>query len=379
MNVQAFLQQQTAVSFTRPIWFTVLPQEPEEPPTSGLRSTMQRATRQVGLFKKQTGSMGMFGLVTLVVEPLVDTHFILFENGVAADRLPREVVPAVLEGIWLAAQAAKLPASGHETAVVGFRVTVIDAVYHEVDSNRQSFVFAARLALQQAFAAAGLQPWTGTLTREPPVLNDQPLSDRVAAYRQQFVKLVDGVKTAVSHYLIAEADFQEEADGLFVQQPGDIAHVVQVVARWHGHLRLRLGVLVPAAGQLITGQTTMTELVDMFYGGIYWVLLPNDDSAPWPLDLDADPAVTATSVVTALAAAWPPFWKAWPSIAAIFQAAESGLLTLGDTRTAALLHVVGQTQAALTLLDDRIAAYEAQGEYLYFRNRLLVLRDKIKG
>jgi len=231
MNVQAFLQQQTAVSFTRPVWFTVLSSEPEAPPTPGLRSTLKRATRQVGLFKKQTGGMSMFGLVTLVVEPLPDTHFILFENGVAADRLPREFVPAVLEGIWLAAQTVKLPVSGQETAVVGFRVTVIDAMYHEVDSNRRSFVFAARLAIQQAFAAAGMQPWVGTLASEPPVLNDRPLSERVAAYRQQCVELVDAVKTAVSHYLIAEADFHLEADGLFLQQLGDIAHVVQVVAR----------------------------------------------------------------------------------------------------------------------------------------------------
>jgi elongation factor G len=64
--------------------------------------------------------------------------------------IPRQFVPAIEKGI----QEARMRGYVAGYPVVGFRATVYDGSYHDVDSNELSFKMAGRLAFRDAMSRA---------------------------------------------------------------------------------------------------------------------------------------------------------------------------------------------------------------------------------
>src|SRR5690606_12805664 len=99
--------------------------------------------------KKQTGGSGQFARVIIALEPIEQTSESAtyeFENKVTGGRIPREYIPSVDQGAQDAMQYGVL--AGYP--LVGIKVTLLDGLYHEVDSSEMAFKIAGSMALKEA-------------------------------------------------------------------------------------------------------------------------------------------------------------------------------------------------------------------------------------
>ncbi len=124
-------------------------------PRVAYKETITTATEAQGKFVRQTGGHGQYGHVVLVVEPLLtkDGHRRLemkFENRTGADKIPRQYVAAVEQGVKDALSCGAL--AGYP--VVGVKVTLIDGSFHSVDSSDLAFEQAAAIAVEKAIRQA---------------------------------------------------------------------------------------------------------------------------------------------------------------------------------------------------------------------------------
>ena len=266
---------------------------------------------------------------------------------------------------------------GEDVAAAGLAVLIVGAQIHEIDSRPLSFRLAARLGLRDCLANAELRPRVGILAEEAPELETGAWLARCAAYRMQFASLVAGMEGAAAQRL-ERAGFYVAETGLYVRDQGAVRHVVQFRPRWEGQLTIRLGVIVPTAAELLTGETLPARQADRFEAGITWstlaALLP--DGPDWSLDVYADPAQSGARVAAALAAVGLPFLARWDSAEMILGAAAAGEFVLGTRRTAALLHLTGRSDEALALLDAALADPQALP---YFERALRALREEISA
>jgi elongation factor G len=95
---------------------------------------------------RQTGGKGMYGDVTLLVEPLEPGAGFEFENKSVGGAVPREFIPAVEKGVEGAMENGVI--AGYP--VVDVRVTLLDGSYHEVDSSEMAFKIAGSMAFKEA-------------------------------------------------------------------------------------------------------------------------------------------------------------------------------------------------------------------------------------
>lgn len=341
--------------------------------------TPARAIRHLALLKKQTGGIGLFGQLTFVLEPLPETSLILVENGAGPERLPVEYWPAVVEGVWRAA-AKSTDENGRLVTVIGFRLLIIDATHHLVDSNTRSFMLTAANGLRTALTQTSLRRWKGAPTHTPPVLRSPSLSERAETFRHQFTQLVETVTAYCETAVLIPHAFTLVMPGVYVQRVNDLLHVLSFSARWHADLRIQLKVIDPQTAELLTGHTAVEAWIDSFYGSLMARSL--DDLLPgppeWSFDLAANPTQTAAAIAHDLARYGLMFLESWGSKTAVLAKAEAGEFTLGSERTAALLHSNGQTAAAITLLNAEITRLQPDPHHTYFVNRLVTLKQKIE-
>ncbi|TMJ46909.1 MAG: hypothetical protein E6G85_29680 [Alphaproteobacteria bacterium] len=118
--------------------------------TAGQYEVITRTADATFVHKKVIGSGGEFAIVSLRLEPLPGGSGVQFINEVTENLLPTRFVEGVREGIQEAAKVGVI--AGHP--VVDLRVTLIDGKYHNVDSNRRTFSFAARGAFWDALRKA---------------------------------------------------------------------------------------------------------------------------------------------------------------------------------------------------------------------------------
>ncbi|HET7225875.1 MAG TPA: elongation factor G [Candidatus Eisenbacteria bacterium] len=97
-------------------------------------------------FVRQTGGKGMYGDVTLKVEPNEPGKGFEFENEIVGGAIPKEFIPAVEKGVEEALRNGVL--AGYP--VVDIKVTLLDGSYHEVDSSEMAFKIAASMAFKEA-------------------------------------------------------------------------------------------------------------------------------------------------------------------------------------------------------------------------------------
>ena len=144
------------------------------------RETITKMARADYRHKKQSGGVGQFGEVHLIVEPYADgmpdpTSFkingqefkmnikgkeeidlewggkLVFINSVVGGAIDMRFMPAILKGVMERMEQGPLTGSYARDV----RVIVYDGKMHPVDSNELSFMLAARNAFSAAFREAG--------------------------------------------------------------------------------------------------------------------------------------------------------------------------------------------------------------------------------
>ncbi len=115
-------------------------------PQVAYRETITQRAEARGRFVRQTGGRGMYGDVTLVVEPLEPGRGFEFENEIVGGVVPREFIPSVEKGVEEAMENGVV--AGYP--VVDVLVSLIDGSYHEVDSSEMAFKIAGSMAFKEA-------------------------------------------------------------------------------------------------------------------------------------------------------------------------------------------------------------------------------------
>ncbi|CAN5506335.1 elongation factor G [soil metagenome] len=116
------------------------------------RETIRKSAKAQGRHKRQTGGKGQFGDCWIEIEPLADGGEFAFESRVVGGAIPKGFLPAIEKGVREAMARGVLAGF----PLVGFKATVYDGSYHDVDSNEQAFKTAGSLALRAAAENAGV-------------------------------------------------------------------------------------------------------------------------------------------------------------------------------------------------------------------------------
>jgi len=115
-------------------------------PQVAYKETIRQTARGVGKFVRQTGGHGQYGHVEIELEPAEAGGGYSFECKVGQDRIPKEFVNSISQGIQEAMKTG---------VVMGYPLTdikasVIDGSHHDVDSSELAFKIAGSMALQEA-------------------------------------------------------------------------------------------------------------------------------------------------------------------------------------------------------------------------------------
>jgi elongation factor G len=108
------------------------------------RETIRKPVKVEGKHKKQSGGHGQYGHVWINLEPLVDGEF-EFSEEVFGGAVPKQYFPAVEKGIREAMAEGVL--AGYP--VTGFKATLCDGSYHNVDSSEMAFKLASIIAFRK--------------------------------------------------------------------------------------------------------------------------------------------------------------------------------------------------------------------------------------
>ena len=110
-------------------------------PQVAYKETIKKAVDQETKYARQSGGKGQYGHVKIHVEPNESGKGYEFVNAIVGGAIPKEYIPAVDAGIQGAMNAG---------VVAGFKVTLYDGSYHEVDSSEMAFKIAGSMAFKEA-------------------------------------------------------------------------------------------------------------------------------------------------------------------------------------------------------------------------------------
>lgn len=120
-------------------------------PQIAYRETITKAAEGEGKFIRQSGGRGQYGHACVEIEPNEKGKGIEIENKIVGGTIPKEYVPAVINGIEEACRTGVY--AGYQ--VIDVKIAVTDGSFHEVDSNELAFKMAGIFALKDAFKQAG--------------------------------------------------------------------------------------------------------------------------------------------------------------------------------------------------------------------------------
>lgn len=120
-------------------------------PQIAYRETITKAADGEGKFIRQSGGRGQYGHACVKVEPNEKGKGVEVLNEIVGGTIPREYVPAVMDGIHEAIKSGVY--AGFQ--VIDIKVSIVDGSFHEVDSNELAFKMAGIFALKDAFNGAG--------------------------------------------------------------------------------------------------------------------------------------------------------------------------------------------------------------------------------
>jgi elongation factor G len=120
-------------------------------PQIAYRETITKACDGEGKFIRQSGGRGQYGHACISVQPNEKGKGVEVENKIVGGTIPKEYIPAVIDGIEEAIKGGIY--AGYQ--VIDIKVQVTDGSFHEVDSNELAFKMAGIFAMKDAFKKAG--------------------------------------------------------------------------------------------------------------------------------------------------------------------------------------------------------------------------------
>jgi elongation factor G len=119
-------------------------------PQIAYRETITKPAEGEGKFIRQSGGRGQYGHACVQIQPNEKGKGVEVENKIVGGAIPREYIPAVIDGIEEAIKGGVY--AGYQ--VIDIKVQVTDGTFHEVDSNELAFKMAGNFALKDAFKKA---------------------------------------------------------------------------------------------------------------------------------------------------------------------------------------------------------------------------------
>jgi tryptophan synthase alpha subunit len=113
---------------------------------AGHSETIHGVAEGKGTYSRQLGGSGNYGEVKVRVEPNVPGKGSEISNVIKAGTIPEGYIRAIKEGIEDARKTGVV--AGKE--MVDIKVSLLDASYHEADSNEMSFKIAGAMAFKEA-------------------------------------------------------------------------------------------------------------------------------------------------------------------------------------------------------------------------------------
>jgi elongation factor G len=120
-------------------------------PQIAYRETITKEAEGEGKFIRQSGGRGQYGHACIKIQPNEKGKGIEVTNEIVGGTIPREYIPAVIDGIEEAIKSGVY--AGYQ--VIDLKAQVTDGSFHEVDSNELAFKMAGIFALKDAFKKAG--------------------------------------------------------------------------------------------------------------------------------------------------------------------------------------------------------------------------------
>jgi len=115
-------------------------------PQIAYRETVTKAAEGEGKFIRQSGGRGQYGHACITLAPNARGKGVEIENKIVGGAIPKEYIPAVIDGVEEAIAGGVL--AGYP--VVDVKVAVVDGTFHEVDSSELAFKMAGIFALKDA-------------------------------------------------------------------------------------------------------------------------------------------------------------------------------------------------------------------------------------
>jgi elongation factor G len=119
-------------------------------PQIAYRETITKAAEGEGKFIRQSGGRGQYGHAMITIEPNERGKGVEVENKIVGGAIPKEYIPAVINGVNEAIAGGVL--AGYP--MVDLKVAVVDGTFHEVDSSELAFKMAGIFALKDAVKKA---------------------------------------------------------------------------------------------------------------------------------------------------------------------------------------------------------------------------------
>jgi elongation factor G len=121
-------------------------------PQIAYRETITTPASGEGKFIRQTGGRGQYGHVIIEIAPNERGKGIEIENKIVGGVIPKEYIPAVIDGLHEGIQGGVL--AGYP--LVDLKIAIVDGSFHEVDSSELAFKMAGIFALKDACKKANV-------------------------------------------------------------------------------------------------------------------------------------------------------------------------------------------------------------------------------
>ena len=120
-------------------------------PQIAYRETITKPAEGEGKFIRQSGGRGQYGHAIITIEPNEAGKGIEIENNVVGGTIPKEYIPAVIDGVEEAIKGGVLA----NYPMVDLKVSIVEGSFHEVDSSELAFKMAGIFAFKDAAKKAG--------------------------------------------------------------------------------------------------------------------------------------------------------------------------------------------------------------------------------
>ena len=121
-------------------------------PQIAYRETITKPADGEGKFIRQSGGRGQYGHALVKIQPNERGKGIEIENKIVGGAIPKEYIPAVIDGVEEAIESGVL--AGYQ--MVDVKVQIVDGTFHEVDSNELAFKMAGIFAFKDAAKKASM-------------------------------------------------------------------------------------------------------------------------------------------------------------------------------------------------------------------------------